>query len=884
LDDRAASGTFLFTDIEGSTRLWDEDPERMRPAMARHDALLRRAVAEHRGQVVKMTGDGVHAIFGDPLEALEAAVDVQRGLAELERSTGVKLRVRCGVHAGTFERRDNDYYGTAVNRAARIMAAGHGGQVLVSATVVEAIGAGVVPGLAFRDLGRVRLRDLARAEQLFQVIHPGLRTEFPVLRSLEKTPNNLPVTFSSFVGREREVGDVRELLARTRLLTITGMGGLGKTRLVLQVAAEVMDRFPDGVWLVEFAPLSDGRRVAEAVASAMNVHEEAGHSVLEALRRHVRDRELLLILDNCEHLLEATAILARDLLAAGVGVRVLATSREALHVSGEATYAIEGLSLPDADAVVDADAAATYDAVRLFVDRAVAALPSFALTDRTLPAVGAICARLDGIPLAIELAAARVRALPVDEIAVRMNDRFRLVTTTNAAVPERQRTLRALIDWSHELLPDNERALFHRLSIFAGGWTLEAAEAVCADLPHGDVLDLLTRLVEKSLVVMDEESGRYHMLETVRQYALERLSASPESDGAHRRHFDFHLALTEKARSGLAGPDQAMWLAILDVECDNILAAHAWMQRSGMDAQLGLRLASPMKRYWITRGLLELGQRVTREALDAPGAEAPNDARCRALFDAGQLAYFTARYSEARALLEESLAIARALGSPKKVGAILQPLGMATLGEGDRATAHRCLTEALAIARSLGDDRDTATSANVLGQLYRMESAPEEAVKLFEETTRLARRLGDPEIIAVGLLNLAMVSLDRDGGRYARATLGEALQIAQELRSLPLLKSAMEVAAGLAAGRGDDRTAARFYGVAEALATKTGLRRDPADAAFLDPLIVASRARMGEAAFAAGEAGGLALSQVDAVRDVRTWLVATPADAVPTYR
>ena len=268
MDDRAASGTFLFTDIEGSTRLWDEDPERMRPAMARHDALLRRAVAEHRGQVVKMTGDGVHAIFGDPLEALEAAVDVQRGLAELERSTGVKLRVRCGVHAGTFERRDNDYYGTAVNRAARIMAAGHGGQILISATVVEAIGSGMAPGLAFRDLGRVRLRDLARGEQLFQVIHPGLRTEFPVLRSLEKTPNNLPVTFSSFVGREREVADVRELLGRSRLLTLTGMGGLGKTRLALQVAAEVMDQYPDGVWLVELAPLQDPRRVAQAVEPA----------------------------------------------------------------------------------------------------------------------------------------------------------------------------------------------------------------------------------------------------------------------------------------------------------------------------------------------------------------------------------------------------------------------------------------------------------------------------------------------------------------------------------------------------------------------------------------------------------------------------------------
>jgi predicted ATPase/class 3 adenylate cyclase len=886
LDESSSVATFLFTDIEGSTRLWEQEPERMRPAMARHDALARAAVEGHGGEVVKKTGDGLHATFKDPLDALEAAVDIQRSLAELERATGLALRARCGVHAGAFERRDDDYYGTAVNRAARIMAAGHGGQVLVSWAVVEAVGSRLGAGLALRDLGSVRLRDLARPERLFQVVHPGLRTEFPALRSLEKTPNNLPHSLTSFVGRQRELADVRGLLARTRLLTLTGMGGLGKTRLALQAAAEEMDAYPDGVWLVELAPLHDGQRVAQAVASAMGVQEEAGRPVVEALERHVSDRHLLIVLDNCEHLLETSSELARRLLSSGAGVRVLATSREPLRVAGETTYAVGGLALPGPGEAEHAEALGSCESVRLFLDRASAARHAFAITPQNAGAIAAICRGLDGIPLALELAAARVRSLPAEEIAARMKDRFNLLTSGDPSAQPRQRTLRAMIDWSYDLLSESERGVFRQLATFASGCTLEAVEAVCAvEPPSGTpIVDLLGQLVEKSLVVMEEESARYHMLETVRQYALERLTASPESERAHRRHFDFYLALAAKARASLVGPEQGRWLSILDVERENILAAHVWMQRSCAEPQLGLTLASQMKLYWINRGLLELGQRVTREALDNPAARVANDARCRALFDAGQLRYFMGRYAEARALLEESLAIARAIGSPKKVGAVLQPLGMAALGEGDRATARRCLTEALALARSVADERDIATAANVLGQLHRLEAAPREAAELFEETVRISRRQGDKEMVAVGLLNLAMVSVDGEGPRFARSALAEALQIAEELRSRPLLKSAVEVAAGLAAVRGEDRAAARFYGVAEAQAARTGLRRDPADAAFLAPLVAASRARLGEAAFAECEAEGRALAQADVAREARAWLGGAFSPAVPTCR
>ena len=879
MDERAAFATFLFTDIEGSTRLWEEHPERMRPAMARHDALLRQSVAAHSGSVVKMTGDGVHAIFEDPLDALEAAVDVQRGLTDLERSTGLQLRARCGVHSGTFERRDNDYYGTAVNRAARIMAAGHGGQILVSATVVEAIGSGMVPGIAVRDLGRVRLRDLARGEQLYQVIHPGLRTEFPVLRSLEKTPNNLPHALSSFIGRQREIADVRGLLARARLLTLCGMGGLGKTRLALQAAAEAMDAYPDGVWLVELAPLSDAWRVPQAAASAMGVHEEAGRTVAQALERHVHDRELLVILDNCEHVLEAAAALARELLVAGPGVRIVATSREPLRVAGEVTYPIEGLAVPDPEAQGGPEAAAGSDAVRLFVDRASAAHPSFALNERTLPAVAEICARLDGIPLAIELAAARVRSLPVDEIAARMQDRFRLVTTTDSTVPQRQRTLRALIDWSHDLLPPDERALFHRLSIFAGGWTLEAAEAVCAGpAPGEDGVQLLTHLVERSLATLDEESGRYGLLEVVRQYAQEKLEESGATPATRERHADYYLALAEATVPRLVGPQQGEWLAKLDLERENMLEAHLQLRGRPGTGEPGLRLASALRFYWINRGLLELGHRVMEEALAHPGVEALSGPRMLTLFHAGQLLYVMGRYAEARERLEESLAIARELDDHRVISRVLQPLGMAAMGQGELEVARRYLEEATARAQASHDKREIASALNALAQLDRVEGHPERTDPLYQEVVRLMREIGDHESAAIGLLNHAMASIMQGNGVAARAMILEALRTAEEIASRPIMQSVLEVSAGLAAMERDWARAARCYGAAEAQALTTGVRRDAADEAFLAPRMELARAALGDGGFREAEAAGRSLGPGPALRETGAWL--RPAEGV----
>jgi len=873
---KAASGvtTFLFTDIEGSTRLWDREHERMAIALERHDAIVRAAVAENRGVVVKMSGDGAHAAFDDPLDALSATLQLQQGLADPAATHGVALRVRCGLHAGVTERRDNDFFGGAVNRAARIMSVAHGGQVLVSQAVATLVGGRLPPDAVLRDLGAVRLRGLESPERVFQLVHPRLRQEFPALRSLEATPNNLPQQLSSFVGRERELAEIGKLLRSTRLLTLTGAGGLGKTRLSLHIAADLLDEFSDGVWFVELAPLSDARLVAQAVASALGVTEEVGRPVIEALVKLAAERRMLLILDNCEHLIDASAELARQLLQAGPHLKILTSSREPLRIAGETVYPVPALATPDASQPINVERLAQFEAARLFIDRAAAAQPSFRLTAQNAAAVADICRRLDGIPLALELAAARARSLSIESIAARLGDRFALLVGGDRTALPRQQTLRALIDWSHELLTDRERVLFRRLAVFAGGFTLEGAEALRAagkeDLP--DVYAILSQLVEKSLVELDSEGKRYRLLETVRQYAQERLDESGESDQTRNAHLAFCLALAETADLNLRGPDAGGWLARLDFELENLIAAHAWCDRAEAGAVLGLRLVHALRFYLTSRGLMALGHRAMVEALERPGAQERSLARCRALFGAGQLGCFMGRYPEAKGYLEESLAIARDIGDKTRVAMALQPLAMACLGLADIAGARGHLEEAVTMAQQLGNKRELAAAFNGLAQLHRVEGKLDAAEPLYEKVVAVARDLGDRDSVAIGLLNLAMVAIGGQAGDRACAMLLEVLAIVGESGSKRLGQSVLEVAAGLAAMRGDSARAARFYGIAEAQTTATGLQRDPGDEAFLAPLIAKARTALGAALFAAAETAGRACSYDDGVVEAEDWL------------
>jgi predicted ATPase/class 3 adenylate cyclase len=868
--------TFLFTDIEQSSRLWEQVPEKMGPALARHDALARSAVERNRGVLVKTTGDGIHAAFVDPRDAVNCILEFQRALASADAAGGVELRVRCGMHAGVVERRDNDFFGSAVNRAARIMGAAHGGQVLLSQAVADLLVNRLPPDVGLLDLGVVRLRDLASPERLYQILHPALPRSFPPLRSLESFPNNLPQQVTSFVGRDRELADVHGLLARGRLVTLHGAGGIGKTRLSLQAAADALADFPDGAWFVELAPLTDATRVAQAVASVLGVKEEAGRPIVEALVRAVRERRLLLVLDNCEHLIEACADLAAKLLQAGPQLKILATSREPLNVRGEALYPVPALGLPEPQREPAATLPTQYEAVRLFVERAATVDPAFELTPRNAPAVVEICRRLDGIPLAIELAAARVRGLSVENIAARLDDRFRLLVRGDRTALPRQQTLRALIDWSHDLLDERERALFRRLAVFAGGWTLEAAEAVCSGegVDAGEVLDLQSQLVDKSLVVLDSERARYALLETVRQYAADRLVQSADGDGARSRHADFFLGLTEKVAPELFGPDQAAGLARLDAERENILSAHEWYRRTDGGAERDYRLVHAIKRYWFMRGLLNLGYRVTTDAV-APADGAATVARCRALWAAGQICSFMGRYDEAQRYLQQSLAMARVLGDREMMSAVRNNLALTALGQGDRAIARTHCEEALDLARKSGNKRQIASASNALAQVHRLNGDLESADPLYRDCVALSRELDDSAGVAVGLLNLAMVAISRGQAGSAHALLLEVLAIAAVTGSKPTVQSALEVSAGLAAARGEWERAAHFYGVAEIQTGMTGARRDPSDASFLEPLIAEARRALGEERFTEAKASGMAVPFDQAVADARTWLAAS---------
>ena len=941
-----AAVCFLFTDIEGSTRLWEQHTERMRAALACHDEIARRAVRAHRGRLVKTTGDGIHAVFDDALDALAATLQMLHTLADPQATAGLALALRCGLHTAAEEARDHDFYGPEVNRAARIMAAAHGGQMLLSQVVADSLRGRLPPGVALRDLGAVRLRDLALPERVWQVLAPPLRADFPALRLLAATPNNLAQPLNRFINREQVLAELHGLLAQHRLVTLLGTGGIGKSRLSAALGGELMDGFADGVWFVELAPLQDlqqaAERVPQAVASVLGVKEAPGRPMTDALRQFVADRQLLLILDNCEHVLDAAASLAKTLLQAGPGVRLLATSREVLRVAGELAYPVPPLGLPGLTAPADAtdragrlgpaghaapagpagpagpaaqaDPAAAghllqHAAVRLFADRAASAQPAFRLNADNAAAVVEICRRVEGIPLAIELAAARVRVLPVRAIATQLRASFALLSTRDATVAPRQRTLQLLIDWSHDLLAGPERVLYRRLSVFAGGCTLAAAQAVCGggggdvdvdvdggvngDVNHagaaGDalapvaVIDLLAGLVEKSLVAMvpgsEADDGRYRMLDTVRQHAADKLvAAEGQAPGLRRRHVAWCLDVAEQALPQLAGPAQAGVLAGLDNERENLLAALDWCARDTDPAQAravaeqGFRLSFALRPYWPNRGLLTLALRISLAVLGHPGAQTRDRLRARGLFNVGQLCCFMGRYRDAQPYLEDSLAMATEIGDTARIAAVLQPLGMAALGLGDRQAARRHSEAAVSIARQIGNPRQVAAAVNALAQLERTEGQLEAAESLYAETVQLARAVGDQEVIAVGLLNLAMVALRRGQHAVVRPLLREVMQIADHNGSKPAALCALDVCACLAALQHDALRAARYFGLAEAQNDHFGLRRDPADATFMAPMLDTVRRELGEPGFLQAETQGRELPFNQGWAEAGQWL------------
>lgn len=711
--------TILFTDIEGSTPLWERASQAMQAAIALHHAILRQAISANQGMIFGVDGDSFKVAFPLAWQGIKTAIELQRTLqnAAWPAETGA-LRVRMGLHTGAVTIQDapgaglpgGDYAPChTLNRAARVMSAGHGGQILLSQECADLVQRDLPADVTLKDLGEHRLKGMQRLEHLYQVLAPGLQQVFPPLATGIIHPNNLPAQMTIFIGREKEIEAVADLLCKHRLVTLTGSGGVGKTRLSLEVATRLLADYPAGTWYVELAALSEPTRVAQTVAYSLGLRDEPGIPILDTLTFYLSSRQVFIILDNCEHLIQACASLASHLLTHCPKIHLLASSREALGVDGETTFRVPSLAVPDPHQPVSSAALAKCEAVRLFVARAQLIEPDFRLTAANAAATAQVCQRLDGIPLAIELAAARLSVLPVDQIAARLDDAFRLLTGGSRSALPRQQTLRALIDWSYRLLTKTESQLFRRLSVFSGGWTLEAAEAICSGqgLKPAEILDLLSSLVAKSLVIGETQPGlarRFRLLETVRQYAREKLFDEQESQALRTRHRDYYLQLAEVAGVKYCNAERLEWTPRLRLELDNFRLALEWSYHTEPEAENGLQLLTPIREWWNTQGY----EREVRDWLQA-GLE-----RCA------------------------SRPISPLLRARALVG-----LGNSAWLMGDPASAHRWLEQAIAACRAIGPaaDNDLCEALYSHGMAYIFEN-PALTWGFLEESVNVGRQAG----------------------------------------------------------------------------------------------------------------------------------------------
>lgn len=847
--------TFLFTDIEGSTRLWEQDPTRMRDVLSRHDQLLRDAIGGHGGYVFSTAGDAFSSAFSDPVDAVTAAIEAQRSIGDEKWPVG-EVRVRMSLHSGGAHERDGDYFGPTLNRAARILSAGHGGQVLSSQTTRDLLSDRLPADVDLRPLGEHRLKDLGRPEHLYQVAHPDLAESFPTLNTLDSHLNNLPIELSSFVGRKDELAETTKRLADSRLVTLTGVGGSGKTRLALQTAAELFDRFPDGVWVAEMAGLADQARFPHWVAEEIGIvrSTQSGlsasgddRSPMQMIEDYLGSRVALLILDNCEHLIRASAEFAERMLRACPGLRILATSREGLGIRGEYLIQVPSLGLPSVLGD-DAEEGPYPDAMELFAERAAAANARFTMDDHTVPVVADICSRLDGMPLAIELAAARTRMLTVDQIAQRLDDTFRLLTGGSRTALPRQQTLLATVDWSYQLLTEPERLIFQRLAVFRSGFSLETAEAVVSGdgVEDFEVFDLLASLVDKSMILGGSDSGRFSLLETLRQFALGKLTDAGSGDEWRFRHAEYFASVADEASAGGTGPDQLDWLNRLDRDKDNFDAALTWSIESGRYL-IAARLAAGLWWYWTPRGRGKEGQ----EAMDAIAPhidDIPSELRARFLVGRSWITGFNTTSDRGITDSERALAIADELESPQLRGMALLTMALAHghVNRHDDALHHhrqaylafeesgdewgmgwatqfsawiyrmqanveeseRRLEQARRHFRAAGTQIGLAWVSGTLGIIRRYANDFEGAVRLHEEAAQIMRKLGNREAEAFNLVTAA-ISLDQWGRTDEALAAGmRGLEIYRDLGQMPI--EVLSIVAMLARHTGDIRGAVEY--------------------------------------------------------------------------
>ncbi len=797
--------TLLFTDIEGSTKLLQQLGERYARILAAHHEILRACFEKHHGRIVDTQGDSFFVCFARAMDAVNAAVDAQRALHTHAWDENIRVRVRMGLHTGEPTRAEDKYVGLDVHRAARIGAAGYGGQILLSETTHALVKNALPQDVTARDLGEHRLKDLRAPKRLYQLVIPELLSDFPPLKTLDARPNNLPAQLSSFVGRERELDELASLLRTTRLLTLSGAGGAGKTRLSIQLAEKMLDAFPDGVWFIELARVSDAALIPQTIATALGVRDEAGN-LAQTLTNYLERKTLLLVFDNCEHLIDAAAQHAENFLRAAPNLKIVATSREALNLAGEHIFHVPSLPLPDTKRSLSPDELSQSDAARLFTERATAANNHFRVTEQNAPLIAQICRRLDGIPLALELAAARVTTLSVEQIAARLDDVFRLLTGGSRTAMPRQQTLAAAIEWSYNLLSNPERALLSRLSVFAGGWTLDAAEQICAGdgIAQLDILDLLTQLVNKSLVIAENNDGatRYRFLETIRQFARYCLYKAEAVELVSDRHLEFFGAFAETARAQLRGPAQIRWLERLDAEHDNLRAALLWaLADNPTRSAQALRLTGALWMYWDTRGYFQEGLNWSERALAASAVE--NSARVQTLIGAGGAISRLGNLAQTTAYGEQARALARNIGDPRGEAEATMYLGFIHLLTGDTARADEWLNQAFVLYQAVGDADDLGRAQGPFAQRALMQGDYARAAELYKSSLTLFRQVGDVREIAGALNNLAGVVHTQGDFANARAYAQEALEMYTALSDKHGIATAQRELGSLACAQGN---------------------------------------------------------------------------------
>ena len=795
--DSLPSGTvtFLFTDIEGSTRLAQAHPDEMPALLARHHEILRQSIQAQNGYVFQNDGDSLAVAFHSPVDALKAAFAAQK-LLQKESWSPASIKVRMGIHTGTAKLNDASaatvYTGYAtLATTQRVMSAGHGGQILLSGATQELIRHALPENTELMDLGERRLKDLLRPEHLYQLNIVGLPTSFPPLKTLDVSLTNLPTQLSTFIGREKEVEQIKKRLEKNRLVTLTGSGGVGKTRLSIRVAFELLDGYPNGVWIAELASITDPALVAKTLCAALGLELHGNMSPIDILTSYLHSKKLLLVVDNCEHLIDACAQLCQTLLYACPNLRIIASSREALGIDGENAYRVPSLSLPNSK-----DGLSTIEkseAVKLFMERATAALPEFKITEANAAAIAQICQRLDGIALAIELAASRVKLLKVEQIAARLDDAFRLLTGGSRTALPRQQTLRALIDWSYNLLSEEERTILRRLSIFMGGWTLEAAEYVC-DNPN--MLDLSTHLVDKSLVSVDLEHGnepRYYLLETIRQYAREKLAEQGESESIRNRHMEDFCGLVERLEPRLRGPDQVVLLDGLEMDLDNLRAALEWALDHNVP--IGLRLAAGLKWLWHfhhhwAEGIEWLDKLLQAEdAAHSLLAVSKTDALCKAkaLLVSGHLTGAVGDLQKAMVRITASLALCEKMDGTDRIplmAAGYMYLGIGALAGGDINQAKILAEKSLELSRSIGNKFGIAeVQYNLLTAIAFRSREFETARLLSESLLAIHQELGDPEGIAAALSLGGLVALAQSDHKRAQKLFRDSIEASREMYS-----------------------------------------------------------------------------------------------------